>query len=190
MTVNLNNLPSDILYIVASRGSENAIARVTKDLNKIIGPELAKVKPLFDQFLKLQNLYIYKKSEFNFTTSLSYQFGATFSDNKLRLNKGFTYSTDDFALSVTTGEAKKQLLLEDNGYLAYYARKNLLVNLNLIHRHEEPIEEISVRGYNKLDVEKQLVLNRAVQFANMHFGKLKTEEVVQPSASYFSYLWK
>lgn len=185
MIFDYNQMPADVWCNIASHGSENAIVRVSKNLNEFTSLDLAKAKIVYEQFLKLQDCFIFKVPYFDPLPEYSNLMGGLFTKDGLILDDSGILSKKDCSIEIDLGKGTTTLHPEDNknaGFFNYYV---IPVTANLIHTTVFSIVKISVKCEEELSPEKQLILQRAEKFANFYFSQPKEEKQVLSISSFW-----
>lgn len=164
---------------IASHSSYGQIAQICKRSNEAITKELEVVKTIYDQFINLQEVYIYKGRYFDKAPSMCHQ--KIFNGNFYL--KGFEMKSSYFAdgnagcvIAIKFGKIKETLLQEENknaDFMSYYFSPALS---NLVYEIERPIKQIHVFRNSYLTNEQQWTLLKAEKYANLGFKERSTAE--------------
>ncbi len=171
------NLP--IWQKIASYSSYAQISKLCKRSNEAINKELEVVKTIYDQFINLQEVYIYKGRYFDKAPSKCHL--KIFNGNFYL--KGFEMKSSYFAdgnagcvIAIKFGKMKETLLKNENknaDFISYYFCP---VTSNLVYEIEKPIKQIHVFRNSYLTNEQHWTLLKAEKYANLAFKERRTVE--------------
>lgn len=142
MIVDYNQMPADVWKIIVSYRSENALARVSTKLNKLLLQDLIRIKTVYDEFLNLRNFFLYDDQTFFIT-----EFSGELCKNNFNVTQIGRFHTENCTIDVVLYDVEK--ITPDNV--------------------SQPIKKIHVTKHNNLNEEQHLVLERAEKFANMFY---------------------
>jgi|GEM_PF-3148883 len=164
---------------IASHSSYCQISQICKRSNEAITKELEVVKEIYDQFVNLQESFIYKGRCSDPVPSRCCQ--RIFNGNFYL--KGFEMKSSCFAdgnagcvIGVEFRKMKETLLQEENKnerFMSYYFSPALS---NLVYEIERPIKQIHVYRNDYLTNEQHWTLLKAEKYANLAFKERRNAE--------------
>lgn len=164
---------------IASHSSYGQISQICKRSNEAITKELEAVKTIYDQFINLQEVFIYKGRYFDKAPSRCDQ--KIFNGNFYL--KGFEMKSSYFAdgnagcvIGIEFRKIKETLLQEENknaDFISYYFCP---VTSNLVYEIERPIKQIHVYRNDYLTNEQHWTLLKAEKYANLAFKERRNVE--------------
>ena len=184
---NIQDVPLEIWQKIASYAEiDNKIARLCKNTHQLTFSDLSNIKKIFDQLSDLQIFYYYKAPcndplpiEFSKRTLIG-----NFINNELKIQASDEDEESsnmdkvlacDIHIQPYLGKTQLFFLREDNlenGYLSYL-RSIMPTTFNGVCTYEAQIRNIYVTKMNHLSPERQLVIEKATQYANIFYANIR-----------------